>query len=55
MSNPVSATHFAIPIDIYQKFIESIKSEGGLTPSALANLLLSAKAVAIEVVEDTAE
>jgi len=41
----METTHIAIPVGIYQKFIKSIKSEEGLTPDALAKLIISAEPI----------
>lgn len=60
MADPKPATHVAIPVDIYKSFIDSIKSEKGLTPEALAKLIISAEGIVAtknepEFVETTAE
>jgi hypothetical protein len=48
MSESKQATHIAIPVEIYGKFLEAIKSEKGLTPESLANVILTAKPIVIE-------
>ncbi len=53
MSESKQATHIAIPLEIYLKFQNSIKSEKGLTPESLANLVMSALPIAIDEPELT--